>query len=448
MGTDVCNRIVCRRSLLKLSRYNHLFSFKDQLRVVYNAASGAVLTLDRPTFINLTDPKGGDLQLPAPETETLLAEHGVLVESGLDERNAALDRYRKRRANRKTLRLTIAPTLDCNFACPYCYEYTRPGIMTDAVAEQVVDFAADRLQHSERLSVDWYGGEPLLVPDRVMGITRDLRQLAESTNKSWFFSMVTNGYRLDETMARSLAEAGISDVQITLDGPPEIHDQRRKLRNGAGTFSRILENLKTAVEIFEDVRLRINLDSNNPDQWKPLVALLEEAGIRDRVRMHIASVDTQTEANAGYMNACLDSETFADTWVDWELDAYQTGKGGVLSLPRMTVCVMVSEWAYVIDPDGNLYKCWNHIGDADRMIGHVSEPDLVDPDGRWKRFDPTDWAACRDCDLLPACMGRCPDQLEKTGPEGTCGRWKHCLKEAVILHTLQKLKGGQHDKTG
>ncbi len=432
---------------MKLSRYNHLFQFKDQLRVVYNAVSGAVLTLDNPTYSYLIDPGNANPRFLSPDTSTLLMDHGVLVDDERDEYLAAMDHYRKRRSSRKALRLTIAPTLDCNFACPYCYEHNKPGIMTDSVAGQVMTFTADRLTHSERLSVEWYGGEPLLVPDRVLEMTRNLRELAESMDKTWSFSMVTNGYRLDESMARSLDEAGISDVQITLDGPPEIHDQRRKLRNGAASFNRILDNLKTAVEIFEDIRVRINLDSNNPDQWKPLVTLLEKAGIRDRIRMHIAPVDTKTGANAGYMNACMDSEAFADAWVDWELENYHRGNG-VLALPRMTVCAMVSEWAYVIDPEGNLYKCWNHIGEPDRTVGHVSEPGAVDPDNQWNHFNPTDWAACRNCDLLPACMGRCPDQLEKEGPDGACGRWKHCLKEAVILHTLQKLKGGQHGKTG
>ena len=433
---------------MKRSRYNHLFEWKNQLRVVFNAASGAVVTLDEPAWGILIDQENGDVRLLDPKTHTLLTDNGMLVTEDVDEQKAAMDRYAKRRDNRKTLRLTIAPTLDCNFACPYCYEHHKPGVMTDAVADQVIAFASDRLTESDRLSVTWYGGEPLLVPERVLDMTTRLRNLAESTQKSWFFSMVTNGYRLDETMARSLADAGVSDVQITLDGPPEIHDQRRVLRNGDGTFDRILDNLVAAVDIMDDVRVRINLDVNNPDQWRPLTDLLASRGIRDRVRLHIAPVDTPTNANAGYMGSCMDSESFADTWVDWEMEAYQRSAAHTLSLPRMTVCTMVAEWAYVIDPTGAIYKCWNHVGETDKVVGNVASPEAVDATGYWKQFNPLNWQTCRDCDLLPACMGRCPDRLEKMGPKDACGRWKHCLREAVILHTLQKLKGGQYDKTG
>jgi len=429
---------------LKRSRYNHLFSFKDNLRIVYNAVSGAVVTVDEPTWSILQAGKDTRLDRLTGETRTLLADQGMLVPTDTDEYAQALIRYRERRASRRSLRLTIAPTMDCNFACPYCYEHRVPGFMSDETADQLVAFAASRLGSSERLSVTWYGGEPLLVPDRVIGLTKRLRNLAEESGKGWSFSLVTNGYRIDEAMARQLREAGITDVQMTLDGPPEFHDARRTHNDGSGTFHRILENLEAAVRIMETVRVRMNVDAQNAESWQQLSALLEEAGLRDKVRFHLAQVDTITDANAPYQCHCMDPETYADTWVDWAMDAYR--RGVTLSLPSMTVCSMVSRWAYVIGPEGWITKCWNHPSNPDTAIGHVSDPDGVDQEGEWERFDPTAWTECRECGLLPACMGTCPDKLVKHGPEVACDRWKHCLRETVILHTLQKIGGGQHEE--
>lgn len=429
-------------SWVKLSRYNHLFSFKDQLRVIYNAASGAVVTLDETGWDLLNNANPPQPEQLDEQIRTLLVEQGMLVPEDLDERAAALARYRDRRASTRTLRLTIAPTMDCNFSCPYCYEHRVPGIMSDETADQVVSFAANRIRESERLSVTWYGGEPLLVPDRVIGLTGRLRQLAESMEKKWFFSIVTNGYRMDGTMARQLADAGISDVQVTIDGPPEFHDNRRKHNSGNGTFHRILENLKSAVDVLKTVRVRMNVDAQNASGWKALTEILTDAGLQEKVRFSLAHVDTINDANAPYQCNCLEPAAFADTWVDWAMEAYRQGK--TMVLPSMTVCSLVSKWAYVIGPDGWITRCWNHPFNPETAVGHVSKPDQVDAAQQWEQFDPMDWSACEACGLLPACMGNCPDRLMRSGVDAACQRWKHCLRETVILHTLQKVKGGQH----
>ncbi len=432
-------------SWVKLSRYNHLFSFKDQLRVLYNAASGSVVTLDETSWDLLNNANPPEPERLDQRTRTLLADQGMLVPEERDERAAALTRYRERRASTRSLRLTIAPTMDCNFSCPYCYEHRVPGVMSDETADQVVSFATNRIQQSERLSVTWYGGEPLLVPDRVIDLTGRLRQLAESMDKEWWFSIVTNGYRMDGTMARQLADAGITDAQVTLDGPPEFHDNRRKHNNGTGTFQRILENLRSAVDVLETVRVRMNVDAQNATGWQALMEILAEAGLAEKVRFSLAHVDTINDANAPYQCNCLDAGAFADTWVDWAMDAYRQGK--TMGLPAMTVCSMVSRWAYVIGPGGWITSCWNHPFNPETAIGHVSKPEQVDPEDTWEQFDPMNWAECRECTLLPACMGNCPDRLVQSGVDAACERWKHCLRETVILHTLQKVKGGQHVET-
>ncbi|NOZ13415.1 MAG: radical SAM protein [Acidobacteria bacterium] len=427
----------------KLSRYNHFFQMADTLRIVYNARTGAVVRLDSRSWKLVRDGKCRELD---PEVSAVMREQGVLVPGETDELALAMEKYRRLRSARNKLMLTIAPTLDCNFACPYCYENRLAGTMSKETATRLIGFVDRRMKEVREVSVTWYGGEPLLAAEMVLSVTKRIRAICGSRGKDVSFFLVSNGYLLTETLASKLASAGISGIQITLDGPPEVHNRRRVLRGGGGTFHRLLESVRIAAEAFKTVKVRMNLDRENRGEWEKLAAILEAAGLSGKVRFEIANVDATNEANSEYKNKCLHPEEFASEWVNFARSAYRRGEDGLLKLPQMTVCSKVSAFAYVIGPGGDIYKCWNDVGDPKKVVSHVSESEAPDKNRQWARFSPLQWRECRVCSLLPACMGRCPDLLEKSGPETACGRWKHCLQEAVILHTMSKLKGGKNGK--
>ncbi len=428
----------------KLSRYNHFFQMADTLRVVYNALKGTVVRLDKDSWNLVQEGKYYELD---PEISGVMRKQGILIPDETNELALAMERYRHLRSSRNKLMLTIAPTLDCNFVCPYCYENRLSGVMDEETTEQLIAFVDNRMKLTGEVSVTWYGGEPLLAVESVLRITGRIRALCESRKKKVSFFLVSNGYLLTEVLALELAAAGISGIQITLDGPPDVHNRRRVLRGGDGTFHRLLQSVRIAVDTFETVKVRMNLDRENRGEWKQLAEILEDAGVLGKVRFEIAGVDATNEANEGYKSSCLSPAEFSREWVDFAEFMYRKEETEGVELPQMTVCSKVSEFAYVIGPTGDIYKCWNDVGNPEKITGHVSGPDRVDWNREWERFNPLDWPECRDCALLPACMGRCPDLLEKEGPALACGRWKHCLREAVIFHTMSKLKGGKNGKS-
>ncbi|NOZ12767.1 MAG: radical SAM protein [Acidobacteria bacterium] len=434
----------------KLSRYNHFFQMVDTFRVVYNALSGAVVRMTPQHFDPLIEQgRSGEWQKLPGSVLGMLREGGMLVPGDMDELQKVRDRYREKRRATNTLSLTIAPTLDCNFACPYCYESRKPGKMDRKTRNQLLDFTRDKLETGGKLSVTWYGGEPLLVPDVVITLTNEMRKLASKKAATTDFSMVTNGYLLARPIAEKLSAAGVREVQVTLDGPPEIHDTRRKLRDGGATFTVILENLKNAVDLFETVRVRVNLDLENRHAWKRVKEILKEAKLLQHVKLSPGMVEVVSDTDASYRDACMDAGRFSDVLVNWMLESYHEGRRDALKLPRMPVCGAVSENAFVVSPDGALTKCWNDVGNPGKAIGHVSNPHGFNGNSeKWKNFNPVDWPECRDCDMLPICMGDCPDRLMRLGPGPACTRWKHCLREAVILHTLSRIKEEKHGKTG
>jgi len=63
------------------------------------------------------------------------------------------------------LKYTIFVTRECNLNCCYCYLDKEPGTaMTRATADRVVDFIYQHASPDERISIGFFGGEPLLEP--------------------------------------------------------------------------------------------------------------------------------------------------------------------------------------------------------------------------------------------------------------------------------------------
>lgn len=52
--------------------------------------------------------------------------------------------------------------MNCNFACPYCFERHRTGMMSEKVQADVAALAEKMIDalSAKNLNVTWFGGEP------------------------------------------------------------------------------------------------------------------------------------------------------------------------------------------------------------------------------------------------------------------------------------------------
>jgi len=99
-----------------------------------------------------------------------------LVDDGCNELDLIRLRLLKGRFATNYLGLTIAPTADCNFRCPYCYEKDaiKPDYMTKQVEDSIVEFAKKHMKTIAKLAVVWYGGEPLMNMGSIDRLSKNL----------------------------------------------------------------------------------------------------------------------------------------------------------------------------------------------------------------------------------------------------------------------------------
>ncbi len=152
--------------------------------------------------------------------------------------------------------ITFFLTRLCNLRCRMCGQWGDNG----AAKSQESELLKARLNLDEikkivdevcvfKPNITLFGGEPLLHPDI-------LKVISYIKGKGLHCLMITNGTLLPE-LAEGLVEAGLDELNVSVDGPGELHDQIRGL---SGAFDKISRGIGL-----------INAAKGRGKQKKPLI---------------------------------------------------------------------------------------------------------------------------------------------------------------------------------
>lgn len=370
-------------------------------------------------------------------TEEQLVNLKVIVDSDKDE-ILKIKYLNLQRRNNKGLVLTINPTLSCNFACPYCFEKGHPNVyMSEEVENKIIQFIRKQSE-AQSINVTWFGGEPLLAFDRIVSLTRKMQALG----LEYKAGIITNGYLFSEKIISLLPSLAISSIQITLDGLAPLHDSRRCLKSGKPTFEKILQNIDLLQKSCPDinVKIRVNVDKTNIEDFLNLYRLLKGKHYPN-LSMNLAFVKDIT--------GCKKCASFYDSGEQAQiakkfLQKYGLDFSMVFPLSDRYECAIRNKNSIVIGPEGEIYKCWNDVGDKDKVVGDIDGK--ITNEALLLRYllaaDPFEDPKCQDCFLLPVCGGGCPYSRIQNEYEGTnintCLFMKDHLEEFLIAHAEYK----------
>ncbi|MEM6926216.1 MAG: radical SAM protein, partial [Myxococcota bacterium] len=156
------------------------------------------------------------------------------------------------------LGLTISPTVACNFRCSYCFEAHPERSFSDIDIRALTKFVDQKLSPEGTLGVLWFGGEPLSAFSTLMKLHDALSSVVDAKRGQFSHSMISNGFLLSKRRVDWLVGAGLGSIQITVDGPSDVHDARRPARSGRGTWDIIMSNLEYAAPRL-NVCVRVNV---------------------------------------------------------------------------------------------------------------------------------------------------------------------------------------------
>ncbi len=422
---------------MRESRYN-VWVQGDRGDYVYNGVTGALLRAPRggrdAVARVLADPEARDC---APDLLERMAHGRMLVADHTDELGLLARRYEQTRFDDTRFALTIVTSLGCNFDCPYCFEAKHPSILGDDVAEAVLAALDEQLPRLRSFHVSWFGGEPLVGKRPLLDLSDQFIARCDAAGVVYSASISTNGYLLDRPMAQQLAERRVNLVQVGLDGPPDIHDRMRPLANGGETFWKIVENLEQTVDVLS-IAVRMNVDTENIQRAAELFEILADHGLSGKLTVYPGQLvgvnDGGGAPSESYQPACFGNAEFAQAELEFHELARQYGLSGpYLPGPSGAPCTAVRQNELVVGSEGELYKCWDSVGNPGEVIGTIF--DYANPNTRlrkWLVYDPFSDAECQECVALPVCMGGCAHHgMDLIQHDNRCSTFRHTYLEQV-----------------
>jgi radical SAM protein with 4Fe4S-binding SPASM domain len=159
----------------------------------------------------------------------------------------------------------------CNLRCRHCYQGRKKmEEMTPGDVRQEIDGATEMFQaweeaHGIRVvpSIHFTGGEPFLYDGlwEVIGHAR---------KKGCKVALLSNGGLISREEAARAFAFGVTDIQVSLEGPHDLHDRIR----GRGSFASAMRGVERLVEAGNRVSANVTLSRLN---WKQIDETVEIA---------------------------------------------------------------------------------------------------------------------------------------------------------------------------
>jgi len=409
------------------------------------------------------------------EALDLLAENGFVVESREADRRA-LDQYLADvKSDTSELNVTLLTTLQCNFACDYCFQgdhgdYNKyADRMSPATAERCIAWMERELDRvrPERFVLTFFGGEPLLNLPVMYLVAERMWEASARRGVDMGVNIITNGLLLTPDVVDRMLPFGLNGIKITLDGDRDTHNRMRPLRGGQGTFDRIVENIR---RVADRCRIAIggNFDESSVDSYPALLEFLKAQEFADklmkvnfkpifradpvaapaassvpgRTMIPLTPVGASakslngscfTAAGAGGGTACDSCGVLDDKLTFLRQETKRHGfptHDGVHNGP----CHVHKQHAHTIGPDGSLYPCPGFTGQLALSTGHVDDRhDSWRESARERFLRLSPWKECGDCAFIPVCAGGCvAASYSQLGDMNTPTCHKRSMESAVI----------------
>lgn len=422
---------------MEWSIYNHLFySEKSNAYLLYSSLSNMIIKLDEESYKSVINIKDNLNSIDIDKGDyKFLFDGRFIVESNETEVNKIVLTTLKQRFSSTSLSLTIAPTRDCNFNCPYCYEANRMNKRMNADTRRAVVDYVKSYKDIKSLNVIWYGGEPTTEIETIKLLSKDFSQIIDNYNSF----MVTNGYCLDK-LVNIIQELRISGFQITLDGTQESHNLTRHLINGKGTYNKILSNIDLILAKHSvNIVIRMNISTNNSEQYVHLYNELQKR-YGNKVYLYPAFVNDYN--GSCLLGTCYDDCTKKAQFLNQLFEEHGIYTKDLYPSRINKGCMLQTMNSFVIGPDGELYKCWHHLGITTKVIGSIfKSPSITNIDllaDLMTKGDVLQNDACKSCVLFPSCYGGCTD--DKMRNSDYCIPAKAMLEDFINIRYILKTK--------
>ena len=311
---------------------------------------------------------------------------------------------------------------DCNLKCSYCFASQgnfkgERSLMSLEVGKKSLEFLAENSGNRRNLEVDFFGGEPLMNFQLVKDLVSYGREIEETYNKKFRFTITTNGVLLDEDKMDFINE-NMDNVVLSLDGRKEINDNMRKTISGEGSYDIILPKFKRMVEKRgdKDYYIRGTFTSKNIDFSKDALDFYNNGFKKISIEPVVTSEEMDYALREEHLKDILEEyEKFSRDYIDikkkdkdfyffhYMIDLDQ----GPCIIKRSIGCGAGSEYV-AVTPEGELYPCHQFVGEKEFLIGNLDDGIInTELRDKFKNSNVFTKEECRECWARFYCSGGC-----------------------------------------
>lgn len=413
-----------------MSKYN-IYVNENSRFYVFNQLSGALIEVDEELFRCLKNNEIEKINASEELFDEMRKAHFICDEN-LNEELIVLSANKMFRFANNVARVTILPTIDCNFRCWYCYESHIESKMSEGDVWAVITFCKNILNGGaiKKFHLDWFGGEPLLYFDEIMyPISKEIKSICENLHVQFSHSITTNGYLISENMINKLNEIELTSYQITLDGSEFYHNRTRFSESDKHSYSTIVKNIILLCRHIRnvDMAVRINYTPKNINSIDK-IAYDFPMDVRHKILI-------QPQLVWQFKNVINEiSDVIKEKLDIFIKEGYKRTN---VSIPHLFNCCYVENMnQYVVNYDLSVYKCTaRNFVDKKFSIGKILENGELMVNSNYYNYFISSYmenSTCLSCEYLPSCCGVCIQKKVEGQP-------LKCPKEDVRKSLLNRI---------
>ena len=338
----------------------------------------------------------------------------------------------------------------CNMGCKYCFEAdigARRGPMTAQTIDATIDTVFSKAS-AAGLIVQFASGEALTAFPRLVEAVEKIERRARLAGLSLSLALTTNATLVTPQVAAFLADHAFK-VKVSLDGPPEIHNENRPMLGGQPSYQRVAQGLALLADRLPKAALTLNTvvrpETSLGDLWDWVRSLPVGAWVTIPVGEHFGCVSpAQAERRRRDLERIAD-EIASAYEAESEILEYEPLIKVVrkLAMPAPTVRYCGAAEGFIgVRSDGGIYPCLRQLGVEDHRIGDV----WTGLDDSKRRGYLRDFAApvdrrlsCDSCWARYLCGGGCYADSIVYGDDPSAPLGVHCIFFRLEIETALRL---------
>jgi uncharacterized protein len=319
---------------------------------------------------------------------------------------------------------------ECNLRCAYCFVEDEhrgypTGRMSWSMAQKSLEVFAQLTRQAEKISMTFYGGEPLMNAEVVYASMAYVRQLEQAGKfaQPVEMTLLTNGTLVDDKTVEALKQTK-TGVSVSIDGPEPLHDAARKNIAGHGSFAAALAGYRRLQDAGLKPGVSCTLNRHTIDHMDEIVTFIAEELRPEGMGFNVllpticsgnpldVPCDTAAERLIGAFKRLREYGIYEDRIMRRVKPFAEQGF-------HFKDCMGVGG-QIVITPEGRVGPCQAFLG-IDRYFPfsvedlHARLPEIssetiyADPlFQEWKQRFPLNMKKCSDCRAIAVCGGGCP----------------------------------------